>query len=175
MSDDLVNRLAAIPDYMVIMPTFGMQRVEIGALAQEAAREIRDKDADIDTKTQAIADMAKVIHQIRMALDDEKTFRERDKAEIVTLRETVDKLTHSTDNGAMCLEINDLTAKLASAMSQIGGLRRMLDEAVDVIDKVSSFQLAETHAKTGKLSDVCKEWMKHKRVARKFLLEHRKP
>jgi chromosome segregation ATPase len=71
--------------------------------------------------------------QAERALAKQATFRERDKAEIAELRASVDKLTNSTDNGALCLEINDLTARLADALSEVGGLRRALAEAVEVM------------------------------------------
>lgn len=60
-------------------------------------------------------------------LESEKSFRERDKEEIKQLRVAIETLTNNTDNGALCLEINDLIARLGEAASEIGGLRRELE------------------------------------------------
>ena len=49
---------------------------------------------------------------------------------------------------------------------------RALAEAVELIDQLSSFQISETLEKTGKLSDLCKAWIEHKKFARQFVKEH---
>jgi chromosome segregation ATPase len=98
------------------------------------------KDEEIERLTRARDDLRQLYHgcdhlreQAESALAEQATFRDRDKAEIAELRAAIDKLTNSTDNGALCLEINDLTARLADALSEVGGLRRALAEAVEVM------------------------------------------
>lgn len=39
------------------------------------------------------------------------------------------------------------------------------DEILSALDRLASFSISDIHAKTGKLSDVCKAWIDHKKDA----------
>jgi hypothetical protein len=114
-------------------------RVEAADLIEQQAASLAAKDKEL-ARYKRLLDLEAEDHDKannRAEQAEQATFRERDKAEIAELRASVDKLTNSTDNGALCLEINDLTARLADALSEVGGLRRALAR-IAAIEPVSN-------------------------------------
>lgn len=61
--------------------------------------------------------------------------------------------------------VNTAMREREAAESRAIRAEKERDEAVTALERLSSFSISDVHAKTGKLSDVCKAWIDHKKEA----------
>ena len=91
-----------------------------------------------------------------IATDEAATALTEARAEIERLRNLLG------DPEGTIAHADAITARAEKAESALA-------EAVEVIDHLSSFSISDELGRTGKVADLCKAWVEHKKAARRFI------
>ncbi len=189
---DLVKRLRENhealrgPDYYEAAATIEAQAAEIERLTGERDDALEQVE-ELERNAEIVSDeFEKDCWKAMRRLLEECKFdwRDVDPGEGVTadrayeyIKETIDAVESDglrwksrAEQAESALAKTDRTAKhLLIAANEY---QHRLAKAVEVIERLSSFSISDELGKTGRIADLCKAWVEHKKSARTFIAEH---